>query len=281
MGGALGLALRRAGRSVAGYARRQETVDRALALGVVDEGSTCPADVLQGADVVVCCLPVLTIPPFLAQHASHFAPGAVVTDVGSTKRAIMEAMEGIMAGTGACFIGSHPICGSEQQGIEAARADLYQGAVTVLTPPDDVDPRMLERLSAFWTSVGCHVLTLAAERHDQYLARTSHLPHLVASLLCRAVGRGGVNDRLAACCGSGYRDVSRLAEGSSEIWSDILLSNREAVSEEVRALRCELERFLDILNAADPAALDRFLDEAAHIRRSLLGRVEARTGTRS
>ncbi len=269
MGGSLGLALGRRCPAVvrAAYARRPATREAALAAGAADAVFDSPAAAAAGADLVVACVPVLSIPPLIAAALPGVSPGARVTDVGSTKATLAAALTGPVADAGGVFVGSHPIAGSEATGLDAARADLYAGAMTVVTPLPSAPPAAVADVVALWEAVGSRTACLAPEAHDRLLARTSHLPHLAAAALVRAVCRG---DNVGAFCGGGFRDTTRVAGGSEEIWQDIVETNRAAVADELDALRAELDRLSALVREGSPDDLRRCLAEARRLRAAAL-----------
>ena len=259
MGASLGLALKaRTDLRVLGYARRRETRDAALERRVVDEVFDHPAGAARGAGIVVLCTPILSIPALVRDLVPALQPGAIVTDVGSTKAWLEAQVPPILAEarTGARWIGSHPMCGSEQTGHEAACPDLYEGS-TVVVCAGDSDP-----IDELWRAAGAEVLRLDSATHDQLVARTSHLPHLAAAAL--ALAADGVEhpdrDRLK---GSGYEDTTRVAAGSPELWHDIVKTNAAPVAEALRDLRTEIDRAVRHIEAADFDGLREVLQRAA------------------
>jgi len=272
MGGSLGLALRGndCGYEILGYARRDENRSRALDIGAADRVFPEPSQLAATSDIVVCCLPVQAIVPVLSDCAGSFGPGTVITDVGSTKQTIVAEMGAVMQSAAGEFIGSHPICGSEMEGIDAARADLYQGATTVITPGPDSDADTVNALKELWQSAGSAVIEMSAEIHDRLLARSSHLPHLTAAILASVVGRKHDIELPGGLCGSGYRDTTRLADGSPRIWRDIVQTNIEEVRNELGHLRDQTGRLLEMLESEDIDAVESFLEEARASRRQLL-----------
>ncbi len=271
MGGSLGLAIRRRKLAdrVVGYARRVRTRRQALDRGAVDQAVADPLAAVRGADLVVFCLPVSLIPRLAKACAPVLAAGAVVTDVGSSKREIVARLETLVRSVGARFVGSHPIAGSERQGLGAASARLYANAVVVLTPTSRTDRAALRQLKAFWAGLGAWVAVLSPEAHDQLLARTSHLPHLVAALLSATVGRRRPT-RLAQFCGHGFADSTRIAEGAPDLWLDIIASNRRAILGELRAFQAGLTRLITSIERRDFAAVKRFLERGRSRRRRLV-----------
>lgn len=274
MGGSLGLALKARGFSgvIAGHTRSPERLALARTRGAVDVAAPNPASAAADADLVILCGPILSIPGLLRDCGPGLKPGAVVTDVGSTKEYLVHDLEPLARERNAHFVGSHPIAGSEQQGIQAARADLYEGAVVVVTPTDNSEESAVRRVEALWKSVGSAVCRMPPEEHDRLIARTSHLPHLAAALLTATVGRMPPLERTAMLCGSGFRDTSRVAEGAPEIWRDILETNREAVQVELAALRAELDQLARWLERGEFARVEEFLERSRGLRRGLLNR---------
>lgn len=266
MGGSLGLAAKRRGAAgiVAAYARRAETRELAVERGVADEVYGSPEEAVRGADVVVLCTPILVIPGVLGACASALAPGCIVTDVGSTKAQLHEAAESLLGGTDVEFVGSHPMAGSDQTGLEVAREDLYEGAVVVVTQ-GTARASSVEAVTRFWGAIGADVVTLTPDEHDCMVARTSHLPHLVASVLVRSVYRDDRRD-VERFCGTGFRDTTRIAAGSEDIWHDIVKSNRPAVARELAEFRKELDRICALVENADFEGVRSFLANSRKLR---------------
>ena len=263
MGGSLGLALKKGSfaGTVRGYARRSETRALAGSRSVVDEVFDSLDAAVADADIVVFCTPVCSVAPLIKDCLASLKDGAVVTDVGSTKAKLSKAVAEVLSDQNVLYVGSHPVCGSEQDGLEAAQDDLYAGAVTV------VDEGAADDLVRMWESIGSRVVELSPERHDAVLARTSHIPHLLASLLVEFVADGP--DESGALCGSGFRDTTRVAGGPANIWRDILVSNAEEVAEGLLSYREKIDDVLALLEAKDADGLERLLDSARTHRESL------------
>jgi prephenate dehydrogenase len=241
MGGSLGLAAkaRGAARRVVGYARRDETRQEALALGVADAVFDSPGEAVAGADLVVICTPVLTMPELAADLTPHLSAGCVVTDVGSTKAFLADEMERALSDCPAVFVGSHPMAGSEKAGLGAAREALYEKSRVIVTQADGTDADATRRVTAFWEQLGAYVSVLSPQAHDAMIARTSHLPHLLAAALVATVDRDGQD--VAPFCGPGFRDTTRVAEGSEQVWHDIVKTN-------LGPIRQEIDQFYDVLD---------------------------------
>lgn len=272
MGGSLGLVLKK--RSAAAkihiYARREETRQTALALGIADAVFADPVEAVRDADLIVYCTPILTIPKLVADSRAGFKPGAILTDVGSTKAELAMHIREALGDAPVVFVGSHPVAGSEQTGVEAAREDLYDGALVVVTPEDGQSPEAVEQVSAFWTGVGAWVRVISAREHDQVMARTSHLPHLLASLLATTTGRDGAAKEVGPYCGTGFRDTSRVADGSPDVWHDIVSTNAPAIAEELRQLRDQLDQLIGWTDASEFGRIKEFLAAGRDCRRALM-----------
>ncbi len=273
MGGSLGLGLKARGFDgvITAYARRPETRQETLDRKIADEVFSDPAEAVRDADLVIYCTPILTIPSLVKESAKGLKKGVILTDVGSTKAELAHKVNAAIAGTGAVFVGSHPVAGSEQQGIDAARANLYAGALVVVTPEDPVrEQRAVQTVESFWTDLDAHVSVITAEEHDRLMARTSHLPHLAASLLAATAGRDGAPDHIGRFCGTGFRDTSRVAEGSPDIWHDIVSTNAKAISMELKAFRSELDQLIGWMEAKEFEKIKRFLEVSRDCRRALM-----------
>lgn len=267
MGGSLGLALKRQRYApvVCGFARRAATRKLALKTGAVDQVFTTPQEAVRSADIVVICTPVLSIAALSKKCAPFLPPDAIVTDVGSTKQRLVSQMSSLHIP----FIGSHPIAGSEQSGLEAARANLYDGTVVIVTPSAGADCRLTERISALWQSAGAKTIIMQPDEHDSLIAATSHLPHLLAALLVKHVAEFNSN-RTASLCGSGFRDTTRIASGSPEMWHDILMTNASAITVELKRFRNMLNTCLKMIETQDFARLRKLLMKSQQQRRDIV-----------
>jgi prephenate dehydrogenase len=255
------MALRRRGLAaeVSGLVRREQAVTEVLAAGAVDVAGTALAEAVKDADLVVLCTPLGQMKDLASRLRGLLSPGVLVTDVGSAKAAVVQDVEEPLMRAGAHFVGSHPMAGSERTGVTAAREDLFQGAVAVITPTATSDPWAVERLQGLWSSVGARVLQMSAQRHDELVSRSSHLPHLVAAALAHWILAPEHAAELGLLCAAGFRDTTRVASGSPEMWRDIALANRDAILEALRGLTGTLHGLEQALGARDAEALDAFL----------------------
>ena len=260
IGGSLALALREGKRcrAVHGVARRAETVAEALQRGAIDAGTTNLAEGLAGADVAILAAPVCTILRLIPEVGSLLKPGCVLLDVGSTKRAIMGAMEQLPPQVQA--IGGHPMCGKETNGLAAAEANLFQGATFVFTPLSRTAQDTLQLALGLAQAIGARPLVMEAARHDRLVAAVSHLPYALSIGLMAVAGEMAARDeavwRLAA---SGFRDCSRLAACDVQMMSDILLTNREALIEMANAMKAQLDDLTNLVARGDKEALKNML----------------------
>ncbi len=267
MGASLGMALKKlpSPPRVTGYSRSASTRETAAALTVADRICSDPADAVADADLVVGCLPVLTLASFFRDVKSCLAEHAVVTDVGSTKQWLDGEIRSVLRETGRVYIGSHPMTGTEKSGPSAARADLYCDAPVFLTPAETDDPRIVARLRQFWRAAGARVYCVTPAEHDRRVARTSHLPHLVAAALVAAAFRDqpvGMNPFI----GPGFRDTTRIAGGSPDMWHDIVCTNREALLLEMEAFREVMDEMYRCIETREFERVRDFLDRVRHQR---------------
>jgi prephenate dehydrogenase len=231
MGGSLGLAIRDRGLAsrVIGYDANPEVSKKALRLGAVTEVALTVAAAVAEAGIVVIAAPAGSIPEVFAAAAPHLRPGAVVTDVGSTKSRVVEEISKV-APDGVHFIGGHPIAGSEREGIDAASADLYEGCFWILTPTSDVSEEAYSKLVKFVAQLGGSVLALEPARHDALVALTSHLPQLLSSMLMGFAAEITAEEGgLPLVTAGGFRDMTRIAASSPDLWVDIIRTNRAAI----------------------------------------------------
>ena len=259
MGGSLGLALRdaQAAGGVIGYDVAPDVAARARERGVVDEIASSPEEAVAAADLVVLAAPVLAERELLRTIASHVAPGALVTDLGSTKERVV-AWAAELLSDSSRFVGGHPMTGRERSGIDAATSDLYRDAVWCLTPAATTDPGALARLQALVLRLGAMPRVMDPGRHDWLVAGVSHLPLVAASALVRTLGESGDWPELGTLAAGGFRDTTRVAAGSPIMARDICLSNGPAIIAWLDAYIARLTRLRERIAAGDEALLDEF-----------------------
>lgn len=264
LGGSLGLAMRQRhlANRVEGYVRRAEVAEACLQKGAVDSASLDLARVVEGADLVVLCTPLGQMRNLAERLRPSLKPGALVTDVGSVKAGVVKELEPLIAAAGAHFVGSHPMTGSERMGVANARADLFENAVCVITPSRKASPEAVKRVKELWRSVGGRTLRLAPEAHDELVSRSSHLPHIVAAELANYVLSPALPKEQALLCATGFRDTTRIASGSPEMWRDIALANRDHISRVLGVFIEDLQELQHALEVGDDAALAEFFENA-------------------
>lgn len=268
LGGSIGLAARQrqVARRVVVWARRPEAAAAAVQSGAADEGTMDLAQVVADAALVVLAVPIGAMNQLAAQMKTALPRDCIVTDVGSVKYPVVTKLTHTLGGQ-ARFVGSHPMAGSDQTGIEAARRDLFQGAVCILTPTGQTDPAALQEVHDFWGALGCTVRTVSPAQHDELVAGVSHLPHLVAAAVVNVVCREGVQALQFA--GPGFRDFTRIAAGAPEMWTEIAVENRQEIGRSLDRLLEELGQVRTALENADAVELRALLKRAKQFRDEL------------
>ena len=248
------------------WARRQETTDAALDLGIHGATSNL-ADAVENADLVVLAVPVGIMAALISDALKAGLPaGCLITDVGSVKCLPHTTLRPLLTERNVQFIGSHPMAGSERNGLAAAAADLFQMAACLLTNDDGVSQDKADALELFWQSIGCHTSWMTAAEHDEPVARISHLPHIVAASAARVCLK---NPAQGGFGGGGLRDTTRIASGNPDMWAEILTENRAALVAPLREAIADLTSFLALLESADQEAARQWLATAKD-RRDLL-----------
>lgn len=268
LGGSIGLAARhcKSAKRVVIWARRQEAADEAWKLGAADEATTDLTKAVTDADLVVFATPIGAMSALAGKIKPKLRDGCVVTDVGSVKYPIVTALTAALAGK-ARFVGSHPMTGSEQSGIDAAKRDLFENAVCIVTPCEDTDKGAQQLVYEFWKTLGCSVQTLAPHAHDEIVARVSHLPHLLAASLVNVVCHDG--PQALRFVGPGFKDFTRIASGPHELWTEICLENRDEIRRALEQLIEQLGEVRAALENADAIELRTMLKRAKHFRDEL------------
>ena len=276
MGGSFALALKRSGlvETVVGYSQTQETTQKALQLGVVDRVVNTPSEAVRGADLVLIAVPVAAIEPTLQAIGPHLSDHCLVMDVGSTKQDVVMGARRALNGQIGCFVPAHPIAGKEHAGVEHASADLYAGCQVVLTPTQDTPMANTERAQTLWEALGCRVRCMSPEAHDTAYAAVSHLPHLLAYALVDDIAHKPHANLLFQYAASGFRDFTRIAGSSPEMWRDISLANRDAILEELDSYSVKLQQLRASLKASDSVALEAIYSRAQTARMNWISAIE-------
>ncbi|WP_424361606.1 prephenate/arogenate dehydrogenase family protein [Methylocystis parvus] len=244
---------------------------RVREIRIADEASGEPALALKGADLVIICTPVGVCGAVAQAIAPHLEAGAVLSDVGSVKSAVVSQVAPHVP-AGVQFIPAHPIAGTEYSGPDAGFATLFQNRWCILTPPEGADPAALAKLDAFWTRIGAKVETMSADHHDKVLALTSHLPHLIAYNIVGTADDFGEQTRseVIKFSASGFRDFTRIAASDPTMWRDIFLNNREAVLEMLGRFNEDLSALQRMIRRGDGQGLFDFFSRTRAIRRSII-----------
>ncbi|HHJ19408.1 MAG TPA: prephenate dehydrogenase/arogenate dehydrogenase family protein [Gammaproteobacteria bacterium] len=231
IGGSLARALKGNGlcERVIGCGRSRANLERARQLGVIDALEEDVAKAVKGSEVVVIAVPLGAMPGLLRKIDEALAPGAVLTDVGSAKGSVVQQARANLGQKLAAFVPGHPIAGSEQSGVEASRADLFKGRCTILTPVQETDVGAVTRVRSLWEGVGAQVCEMSPEEHDEVLAATSHLPHVLAYALMHTLLHTDAREKIFQFSAGGFRDFTRIASSDPLMWRDICLANRDAI----------------------------------------------------
>jgi prephenate dehydrogenase len=268
IGGSFALALRKAGMvtDVVGFGRSLTTLEQARQLGIIDRiGQDVPAEV-SDADLVLLATPVGQMGELMARIAPHLGAQTLVTDGGSTKRDVAAAAYENLGSRVAQFVPAHPIAGAEQSGAAAARAELYVGKKVVLTPLPENSPGAVLRVREAWEACGAIVSELTAQQHDEVFAAVSHLPHLLSFALVHDLAQRDNRDQLLSFAASGFRDFTRIAASSPEMWRDICMANTDALLNELGSYIRELETIRAALSEKDAAKLEAIFSLARDVR---------------
>ncbi len=260
LGGSLGLAIRRRrlARQTAGFVRRRASLKDCERAGAVDFATLDLPAAVWDADLVILCTPLGQMRSRVREMLPALKRGAIVTDVGSVKTSVVRELESLVARAGAHFVGSHPMAGAEKTGVAAARADLFANTVCVVTPTRNTNRTALKKVKQFWTAVGSRVLELRPETHDALVSRSSHLPHVIAATLASHVLNPAHPKPQAALCANGFRDTTRIASGSPEMWRDIALANRKNLVKSLDAFVADLQKLQRVVKAGDARVLAKF-----------------------
>ncbi|MCC6424003.1 MAG: prephenate dehydrogenase/arogenate dehydrogenase family protein [Phycisphaerales bacterium] len=266
LGGSIGLALKSASSdyTITGYGHNASTIQRAVEVGAVDHGTSDLVEAVTDAQLVILCTPVGVFGDILLKIGSALGQGAIVTDVGSTKRSVVRLAEAHLP-AGVHFVASHPIAGSEKRGVEFARTDLFDKKLCIVTPTDQTNPVALETVEQLWRQIGMRTTRLSPDDHDRLLANISHLPHLLAAALVAMQP-----EEALGLSGKGFLDTTRIAGGDGGLWRDILLDNRDHLAESVGLLKSQLDAVLKMLRDDQGDSLRQWLNDAAARREQLM-----------
>jgi prephenate dehydrogenase len=258
MGGSFALALKRGGlvKRVVGYSKSPSTTDRAKKLGIIDVAAESALLAVSGSDIVLVAVPVAATEATLKAIRHLCEPGMLVMDVGSTKRDVVDAARRVLRERVGCFVPAHPIAGKELSGIQHADATLFNGRQVILTPLPQNPPELVQKATDVWSAIGTQVLKMTAENHDAAFAAVSHLPHLLAFAYFSAVVNQPLGKDYLSLAGPGFRDFTRIAASSPEMWRDILVANREEVLKQSKRFRHALDALEHVMREGNADALE-------------------------
>jgi len=268
MGGSLGMALKKAGlaKEVTGWGRNEEKLKKAQARGAVDNWSLEREAALDGAELLVFATPGEVTSALSQEWMAGAPPGCLITDLCSVKRDLPAALTSL-TGPSRYYASSHPMCGSEKSGVEAARSDLFRGRLCFITPVTSTRKRSLREIQSFWQALEMRVVSLAPIRHDRIVAAVSHLPHLLAAALINQVG----DRKLLEFTGTGLADLTRIAASDPLLWLEIIRQNRENVARQLDLLTASLTELRKMVAEEDGRRLRSWLQKARLRRRKLSG----------
>lgn len=253
-----------AGVKVIGYAHRASTREKAEELAVATEVAGDLSQSVAGSDIVILATPIQSFAKIFTETADALRKGCIVTDVGSTKALVHQWAAKLLPKT-VHYVGSHPIAGSEQRGVEFSRDDLFEQAECILTRTKNTNRGAIQKLKDFWGKLGCRVRVMSPAEHDRILANVSHLPHMVAAGLLNAN-----NNEDLKSAGKGFMDTSRVASGPANIWVDILMTNPKNCTRGIDGLIAQLEAFKKAIGSGDSAKVEKLLQSARKKRAALI-----------
>jgi prephenate dehydrogenase len=265
MGGSFALALKRAGlvKRVVGYSKSPSTTERAKKLGVIDVAAESALLAVAGSDIVLISVPVAATEATFKAIRHLVEPGVLVMDVGSTKRDVVDAARRVLRERVGAFVPAHPIAGKELSGIQHADAALYSGRQVILTPLPQNPPELVQKATDVWSAIGTQVLKMTPENHDAAFAAVSHLPHLLAFAYFSGVVNQPLGKDYLALAGPGFRDFTRIAASSPEMWRDILVANREEVLKQSQRFRHALDALEHVIREGNADALEDLIRSPA------------------
>lgn len=271
IGGSLARALKKAEacKEIVGSNRNVSQLKKAVELGVIDRYDTDIAKAAAGADMIVLAAPVGSTEAILRQLKDHLGSTTVITDVGSTKQSVIEAARAVFGKVPGNFVPGHPIAGTEQSGVEASSAQMFRQRRVVLTPLPETDAQALNIVRMMWEQAGAEVVQMDARTHDEILAATSHLPHVLAYTLVDTLARMERHADIFRFAAGGFRDFTRIAASDPVMWRDICLANRVAIVKMIEIFNADLNRFAAVLLDEDSAALLALLERAKAARDGL------------
>ena len=276
IGGSVALALRETGavKEVVGCGRSEANLLKASELGIIDHYTLDIGEAVQGADLVLLAVPLGAMRETFSAMQSNLSPNAVVTDAGSVKGSVVADLEAVYGGIPGFFVPGHPIAGTERSGAAAAFPSLYQNRRVILTPLAETDEVAVERVEWMWRQCGAEITRMSVEHHDEVLAATSHLPHMLAFSLVDSLARMKENDEIFRYAAGGFRDFTRIASSNPAMWRDICLANQESLGHMLTRFADELHELASILSKGDADGLLEIFERAKQARDRYIDGVE-------
>ncbi|MES9859614.1 MAG: prephenate dehydrogenase/arogenate dehydrogenase family protein [Candidatus Thiodiazotropha sp. LLP2] len=268
IGGSVAMALREEGRvkEVVGCGRGSENLQKAQKLGVIDHYTHDVAQAVKGSDMVLLAVPLGAIRSTLEAMRNHLSDGVVVTDAGSVKGSVVADVRAVFQGVPDFFVPGHPIAGTERSGVEAAFPELYRNRRVILTPLHETRPEAVTRVEQLWCDCGADVSKMSVEHHDEVLAATSHLPHMLAYALVDSLSRMEENDEIFRFAAGGFRDFTRIASSNPVMWRDICIANQTALTDMLTRFANELHDLAGLLEKGDDSGLLTLFESAKSAR---------------
>lgn len=268
MGGSFALALKRAGlvKRVVGYSKSPTTTERARQLGVIDVEAPSALLAVSGADIVLLAVPVSATEATFKAIRHLITPATLVMDVGSTKQDVVDAARRVLRDHVGCFVPAHPITGKEVSGVEHADASLYNGRQVILTPTERTFTLQLQKAVDVWTALGCNIVQMSPQAHDEAYAAVSHLPHLIAFAIMNSIEGQAYGMDYLSLAGPGFRDFTRIAASDPKVWRDILLANKEELLAQSKVFQQTLQSFEKLISSGNADELENRIRRASQTR---------------
>ncbi|MFK5969967.1 MAG: prephenate dehydrogenase/arogenate dehydrogenase family protein [Candidatus Marithrix sp.] len=271
IGASLASGLKKAGvcNEVIGCGRGVENLQQAIDLGIIDRYYHDPAQAVQGADMVVVAVPLGSIANIFKTINEALLPQTIITDVGSAKLSVIADAKQYLTGHLPYFIPGHPIAGSEKSGVAAAKSDLFTNNRVILTPTEETNSQATELVRTMWQTVGAKVVDMSAAHHDQVLAATSHLPHLLAYSLVNTLAKMDSKAEIFQFAAGGFRDFTRIASSDPQMWHDICLSNKDAILQMLEYFNTDLNQLIKHIKQQDSQQIEAIFSDAKQVRDEL------------
>jgi len=251
---------------VSGYSRHEEQLKLAFELGVIDRYSTNLAEAVTGCDLIVLATPLKAMPSILQMLVGLVNDDVVITDVGSAKRGVIKAVENAFGGIPAGFVAGHPIAGTEKSGVEASFAELYQDRCVILTPTQETDTQAVEKVSQLWQGAGAEVVVMTADHHDEVLAATSHVPHVLAFSLVDTLAKMQEHNEIFKFAAGGFRDFTRISSSDPQMWRDISLENGDAILSVLNRFQQSIDELKQAIQKQDGQSIEAIYRRAKQAR---------------